>query len=182
MSVHSYESIERIVITGPESSGKTSLVGALCRHYHALTVPEFARSYLEQHGPDYGLEDLKEIAIGQFNLEDAIASTTMGLLLCDTGPLVLKIWAEYRFGQCPEFIEQAFRERSYTLYLLCKPDIPWEPDDLRENPNDRYELFGLYLHTLSQYRKPFTIISGQDSEERLRRAVQGIDRVIGRGI
>jgi NadR type nicotinamide-nucleotide adenylyltransferase len=175
---NSQEHLHRLVLTGPESSGKSTLATALEAHYQEPLVPEFARPYLEQRGPSYGLNDLEEILAGQLALEEMMADQAKQLLICDTGPLVLKIWAEHKFGQCPTSIESAFRERPYALYLLCKPDLPWVPDPLRENPHNRQELFELYLHTLAQYGKNYRVISGADPADRFQQALEAVGEVL----
>ncbi len=150
--------LKRIAITGPESTGKSKLAAWLAGHYQALWVPEYARQYLEKNGPDYTPEDIVAIARGQLANENAATENASRVLFCDTDLLVTKIWCEVVFGFCPEWIEKQFHAHRYDLYLLCYPDIPWEPDPLRENPNDRKELFGLYLKILEENNLPFRII------------------------
>lgn len=151
--------IKRILITGPESSGKTTLARSLAEAQDEPWVPEYAREYLEKYGPDYTLNDLIQIAEGQFRMEDQLALQAREFLFCDTGPLVLKIWAEYRFGICPEYIEKAWQERPYHQIILCKPTLPWVPDPLRENPDDRDVLFELYVASLEAAGRAYQISS-----------------------
>ncbi len=152
--------LKRVAITGPESTGKTELAEWLSNAYQTLWVPEYAREYLEINGPDYLMEDVVAIAHGQLSREDAVAKNARKVLFCDTDLLVTKIWCEVVFGTCPEWIEQRFLAHRYDLYLLCYPDIPWEPDPLRENPDNREELFELYLKTLKDYKLPFHVVKG----------------------
>ena len=143
----------KIVLTGPESSGKTTLAKALAAHYQTVWVPEYARNYLEPLGLDYQEEDLLHIAKGQLDLEEQFANQSKGLLFCDTGLIVLKIWSEYRFGRCHPWILEQLQHRHYDLYLLCSPDIPWHYDPLRQNALDRELLFELYPKEMEQKKQ-----------------------------
>ena len=106
------------------------------------------------------MEDVIAIARGQLKRENTAAENARKILFCDTDLLVTKIWCEVVFGHCPEWIEHQFRTHRYDLYLLCYPDIPWEPDPLRENPANREELFELYLKTTEDYKLPFQVVKG----------------------
>jgi len=152
--------LKRVSVTGPESTGKTQLAEWLAGHYQTKWIPEYAREYLAKHGPDYTLADVVAIARGQLKRENTTAENTRKILFCDTDLLVTKIWCEVVFDLCPEWIEQQFHTHQYDLYLLCYPDIPWEPDPLRENPDNRKELFELYLKTLKDYKLPFQVVKG----------------------
>lgn len=156
--------LKRVSVTGPESTGKSKLAQWLAKEYHTLQVPEYAREYLEKHGPGYVLEDVVEIARGQLERENAAAKNARKILFCDTDLLVTKIWCEVVFGSCPAWIERQFRAHHYDLYLLCYPDIPWEPDPLRENPDDRDKLFTLYQKTLEANHLPYRVIKGLGAE------------------
>ncbi len=150
--------LKRVAITGPESTGKTKLALWLAAEYQTLWVPEYAREYLEKNGQDYKLEDVEAIARGQLARENAAAKSVRKVLFCDTDLLVTKIWCEVVFGVCPEWIKQQFHTHQYDLYLLCYPDIPWEPDPLRENPDNLKELFELYRKTLKENNLPFQVV------------------------
>jgi len=152
--------LKRVAITGPESTGKTKLAAWLAAEYQTLWVPEYAREYLEKNGSDYKPEDVETIARGQLERENATAKSVREVLFCDTDMLVTKIWCEVVFGTCPKWIEQQFLLHRYDLYLLCYPDIPWEPDPLRENPDNRKELLELYLKALKDYKLPFHLVKG----------------------
>ena len=165
----------KIVITGPESSGKTTLTVALAARFQAPWVPEYARPYLDRLGQPYQEADLLAIAQGQAQREDKAADLYPHLLLCDTSLLVIKIWSNYRYGRCHPWIEQQLAQRSVDHYLLCRPDLPWQPDPQRENPHNRDELFTLYqdaLRTISH-----TIIEG-DTAQRMNISIEIIDRLL----
>ncbi len=152
--------LKRVAVTGPESTGKSKLAEWLANEYHTLWVPEYAREYLQKNGPDYTMEDVVNIAHGQLQRENTASENASEVLFCDTDLLVTKIWCEVVFGACPEWIENQFHAHQYDLYLLCYPDIPWEPDPLRENPDDRKRLFTLYRQVLEESKLPFRVVKG----------------------
>lgn len=165
-----------IVVTGPESSGKTTLSRALADHYDCPWVPEYARHYLEAHGPHYEEADLRRIAQGQYLWERYAAAQARRLVISDTSMMVLHVWAQYRYGRVDPWIVEQLHSQDYHLYLLCAPDIPWKADTLRENPHDRHELLAIYEEELRQLGVPFVRIQGVDPEDRLRQAIRAVDR------
>jgi NadR type nicotinamide-nucleotide adenylyltransferase len=150
----------RIAITGPESTGKSELAKQLSIHYQTIFVPEVSRGYLEELGRSYEYHDIKEIAKNQLKLENTLAERADKILFCDTDMLVTKIWSSYKYGKCDPWIEEKARSHRYDLYLLCNIDLPWVEDPLREHPNKREELFGIYLKELQILKVNFAIISG----------------------
>lgn len=159
----------KIVLTGAESTGKTTLAMALAQRLpRALWVPEWARqrvTQLQASGLAYDADEVERIARRQLDAEDAYAAQPdTDWLFCDTDLITCKIWLEYRYGYCPLWIAKGIAERPYTLHVLCAPDIPWEPDPLRENPNEREELHFLYKQTLLDFGKPFVEVSGTVQE------------------
>lgn len=171
--------LKRVAITGPESTGKSKLASWLAGAYNTSWVPEYAREYLEKNGPDYKLEDVILIAKGQLKRENNAAEHSRDLLFCDTDLLVTKIWCEIVFGTCPPWIEQQFHAHRYDLYLLCYPDIPWEPDPLRENPDNREMLFTRYRKTLSENNLPYRIVKGL-GDVRFENARTFVDEILSR--
>lgn len=167
--------MKKIIITGPEASGKSTLAKALADYFNTSFVPEFARSFLPTLDRPYEEKDLLTIAKGQYALEKKHAQKAPSLLICDTSLLVMKVWSDYRFGKTHSWILDRLQENAQALYLLCSPDIPWEPDPLRENPHDRDDLFHIYHRELKALRHPFFIIEGLAHERRLQQAVQAIE-------
>ena len=164
----------KIAITGPESSGKTTLAKELADHFSCPWVPEYAREYLTKKKGIYTSSDLLEIMKGQLEHENKLAEEHPTLLLCDTDPLVIWVWSKAKFSSVDNKIERAFKTRHYDLHLLVYPDIDWEEDPLRENRYDRMDLFNVYLDQLKGLNKSFIIIKG-DQEERNKKAIQAID-------
>lgn len=165
-------SILKIAITGPESSGKSALSKSLAAYYNTSFAREYARTFLEKTAGEYGYNDLIAIAKGQILNEERALAEAREICFFDTDMLVLKIWAGFRFGKVPEFIENAFQQKRYDHYLLCKPDLTWEADDFRESPHqeERDLLFQIYLDELEKIGASYHIISGV-GDERLQSAV-----------
>jgi len=154
----------RIAITGPESTGKTTLSEALSKTLNGLLVTEFARTYLMDLGRDYNENDLLIIARNQFKSNSQ--STHLPYLIADTEMTVLKIWSEVKYGACAAELKELLDQQQFDHYFLCSPDIPWEEDSLREHPEMREELFHLYHSELESRQLPYTIITG-DRETRI---------------
>ena len=177
--------IKKIVVIGPESTGKSSLCQQLAAYYHTSWCPEYAREYLLKHGTDYRFDDLFTIAKGQLQLEDEYSNAlqqqpdTPPILIIDTDMYVMKVWCEYVFGKCHPFILEEIAVREYDLYLLCNTDIPWVDEVLREYPDEapRKELFKIYTDLLIHQNTPWVIISGS-YEQRLATAIQSIDSLL----
>ena len=151
----------KIAFTGPESSGKTSSALWLAKNYNGIYCEEFAVEYLNSQSGLYLKEDLEQIAIGQKNVW--LQNAGNHLLACDTEMTVLKIWSEWKYGSVSDFIQKEYEEQEFDHYFLCAPDIPWEPDPLRESPNDREELFKMYQKELASMNRPYTILIGSEN-------------------
>jgi NadR type nicotinamide-nucleotide adenylyltransferase len=171
--------VKKIAITGPESTGKTTLARQLAAHYETLWVPEFARFYLTFLDRAYTPEDVIEIAKGQQNWENELSKLNPTLLFCDTDLMVAKIWLQFKYHLENEWIESQLKSNTYDFHLLCNIDLPWQDDPLRENPNlqDRQTLYDLYKQELTTLNVPFFEISGNESA-RLERAKRLIDNYL----
>jgi NadR type nicotinamide-nucleotide adenylyltransferase len=164
---------KKIVVTGPESTGKSTLCEQLSLHYKTQWVPEYARKYLLGLGRSYDYDDLLIIAKGQLEQEDRItASLNMPLVFIDTDMYVMKVWCEFVFGKCHAFILEQIVKRKYDIYLLCNTDLPWVADELREYPDleSRERLYNMYKDLMINQHTPWTDISG-NYEERLQKAI-----------
>ncbi len=152
--------MKKIVFTGPESSGKTTLTKLAAALFNVDFVPEYARDYLKRIDRSYQKEDLLAIAKGQLKLERKIKELNPNYLFCDTSFLVLKIWSEYKYGHCDPQIIRLLRDNLPDIYFLCGVEIPWEPDPLRENRRERKELYIIYKEELEQLSRPFFELKG----------------------
>jgi nicotinamide riboside kinase len=152
--------MHKIIVTGPESSGKTTLCKALSIHFKIPYSEEFARGFLDQLDRNYTQSDLLKIARGQLQSE-------LNSQLLDTDLITIKIWSEYKYGNCDKWIiEQIERQKSEKrFYLLCTPDIPWQADKQRENPKDREKLFEIYKTELEKLGHKYFIVKGEDIAE-----------------
>ena len=144
----------KIAFTGPESSGKTTMSKWLSEHFSFDFVEEYAREYLFQK-TDYNREDLNKIAIEQFRRNQA-----PGNLAIDTEMLVMKVWCEEKYSYCSDLILELLERQKLDFYFLCKPDIPWEEDPLRENPLDRDRLYMKYEEILIEQGFDYTVLKG----------------------
>jgi len=167
----------KIAITGPESTGKSTLSEQLATHYNTVWVPEYARTYIGNLGRDYTIDDIEAIARGQLQLEQELEAGAGTILISDTDLLVLKIWSEHAFGRCPEFIVEQLEQQNYNLYLLMGVDLPWEPDPQREHPHLRQFFYDWYKRELQAMGVPFAEISGQQ-HERFNNARKHIDALL----
>jgi len=147
------------VFTGPESSGKTTLALAIAKATNRVYVAEYAREYIGNLDRKYTQEDLLAIAKRQYTLHQE-AKVNPRKICFDTDLLTIKIWSEYKYGTCDPWILDRLYSNSDSLYILCKPDFPWEFDELRENPNDREEIYKLYESQLEALNLPYRIVSG----------------------
>ena len=156
----------KVIVTGPESSGKTTLCKALATHLKTPFTEEFARTYITNLDREYNQNDLVIIAKGQLRNEQ-LTTNNKQLFLHDTDLITLKIWSEYKYGSCDKWIlDQIEKQKTEKrFYLLCKPDIAWQEDKQRENPNDREELFEIYKQELNDLGHKYFIVKGEDRTE-----------------
>ncbi len=172
----------KIVLFGPESSGKTTLCKQLAEHYNTLWVPEYAREYLQKKWDTIQKvcepEDLLPIAIGQMELENKYARKANKILFCDTDLLETKVYSEvYYQGFCDPLLNKYALKNQYDLYFLTYIDTPWEADDLRDKPNERQELFRAFEMALEENNRIFVLLQG-NQETRLQKAVSLIDKIL----
>ena len=165
--------LKKIVVIGPESTGKSTLSEQLADHFKTQWVPEFARNYLLEIRRSYTYEDLLYIAEAQVELEDRTCASTKNLMVfIDTDMYVMKVWCEYVFKKCHGFILDQIAIRKYDGYLLCNTDLPWVADELREYPDleSREKLFHMYKDLMVNQLTPWIEISG-DYDKRLQQAI-----------
>ncbi|WP_298782116.1 ATP-binding protein [uncultured Polaribacter sp.] len=174
--------IVKVVLFGPESTGKTTLSRHLARHYNTVWAPEFAREYLQNKWNNERktceADDLIPIAIGQMKLENTLAKKADKILICDTDLLETKVYSEEFYGGfVDEKLDKAANENTYDLYLLTYIDTPFEEDDLRDRPELRLEMFNAFENALKKHNRPYILLKG-DKETRLKNATAAIDKII----
>jgi len=180
--------LQKIVVLGPESTGKSTLCEQLAKHYGVVDCKEYARQYLHENGTKYNFEDLLTIAKGQLTIEQQAIQKAEQLfieksknkIIIDTNMYVMKVWCEYVFNDCHTFILDQINKRNYDLYLLADIDLPWSADEMREYPDEkpRQELFAIYKDILINQNTPWGIVSGA-GDERTQNAIKLIDKVLG---
>ncbi|HMH33487.1 MAG TPA: ATP-binding protein [Puia sp.] len=186
--------VKKIVVIGPESTGKSTLCEQLAAAFDTIWCPEYAREYLLKYGMEYSYEDLLTIAKGQVTLEerylkraanvqqetpDSRLPTPDSILFIDTDQWVMKVWSEFVFGKCNQWILDQIVLRNYDLYLLCNTDLLWVRDELREYPDleNRERLFHIYKDIMINQQIPWVEISG-NNEQRFSMAKNAVDQFI----
>lgn len=174
----------KVVLFGPESTGKTTLSGQLARYYNTVWAPEFARKYLQDKWNNERKiceqKDIIPIAEGQIKLENDLALKADKVLICDTDLLETKVYSEEYYGGFVEAeLDQAAIKNEYDIYFLTYIDTPWEADDLRDRPEQRLQMFTAFENTLKKYNRPYVLLKG-DKETRLKKAIEVIDELLAK--
>jgi NadR type nicotinamide-nucleotide adenylyltransferase len=166
---------KKILITGPESTGKSTLTQNLASYYKAPWVEEYARIYLNRLDRKYVKEDLLKIAKGQTRLEDAALEIGSELLFVDTDLTVIDIWSKEKYGRTHQWILEEMQKRAYDLYLIPDVELKWTYDSQRENPQDRDRLMKLYIQSFDKRKITYQLVRGF-GDERLQNAIETINR------
>lgn len=168
----------RVVVTGSECTGKTTLAQLLAAHYRTAWVPEFARRFVLETGAAPEYRDVGQIARGQIALEDEGAAQAGRLLVQDTDLISTIVYSRHYYGDCPDWIEPALEKRRADLYLLCNIDVPWIPEgEMRDRGDRREEMQALFFNALLDRGVTFQEIRGS-RDERLLEAVRGIEPLL----
>ena len=175
--------VKKVVVYGPESTGKTTLARDLARHYNTLWVEEYARRLLDEKGIENELKetiefsDIDKIGRGQTTIEDEALQKADKLLFCDSDLITTLIYSRHFFNTCPAWVKEEAERRTYDLYLLADIDIPWEADPQRDTGDRREEYFQIFKHELDIRNRPYKVVSGLGGE-RLQNAVRSVDKLI----
>lgn len=161
----SEEFIKRVVITGPESTGKTELSFNLSKSLNTDFIPEYARYYVENLNRPYTYSDVEIIARFQISQEKLFEEKKPKLLIFDTWLIITKVWFDIVFGKCPEWVIDHIKSSKIDLFLVCKTDLPWIPDPVRENGGEkREELLQLYCNEINSFGYTYEVVGGTGSE------------------
>lgn len=166
--------MHKIVFTGPESCGKSTLVQKLAQHLQLPFVPEMARSYINKLNRKYEYDDLLNIAMLQMSEEERIKVLQPPLLICDTDLLTIKIWCDDKYQRCENWLNHACIDRSPVMYFLCVPDFPWQPDPQREDPHRREVLYQVYKDHMLRHKLRFIELKGS-VDQRLAQVLQYLE-------
>jgi NadR type nicotinamide-nucleotide adenylyltransferase len=170
--------VKRVVLTGSESTGKSTLAERLAAHYGAELVPEFVRTYAEQKGGAIDFGDHGPIARGQMALEDEHIAGARDLVIQDTDLLSTVVYCTHYFGRCPAWITEAAAARKPDLYLVCEIDLPWVADAVRDRGHLREEMQQLFRDAVAASGVPHVVIIGEP-DARFASATTAIDRLTG---
>lgn len=178
------EKLIKVVLFGPESTGKTTLSNQLATHYKTVWTPEFLREFSQKKWDEEQKvceeKDVIAIAQGQMKLENETAKSANQVLICDTDLLETKVYAEFYFeGFNLPALNQAIEDNHYDLYLLTYIDTPWEADDLRDRPEMREQMFKKFENALITHNKNYVLLKG-DKTTRLKKATAHIDPLLER--
>lgn len=179
----------RVVVTGPESTGKTTLALRLGAAFGAPVVPEFLRGFVEARLPSLRAgeplvepEHSAEIVRSQIAAEEAAAAEAAArgaaCVVCDTDPLTTLVYHEHYFGERPAWLVDLVATRRYALSLLQGVDVPWVGDPLRDQPTGRAPMFERFREELRRSGRPFVEISG-DWPQRDARALSAVRGLLG---
>ncbi len=170
--------IKRVILTGAESTGKSTLAKQLAEHYNTVYMPEYARTYIENLNRDYNYEDVVHIAKMQIEFEKAFLFKSNGYFFIDTGLIITKVWFQEVFQKFPDWLDDAILKYLPDFYLICDIDLPWEKDIVRENGTleKRKYLMNRYIEEIKKYSVKFGVVSGQ-ADKRLQNAIKIIEQI-----
>ena len=171
------DNIIKIVIIGPESTGKTDLAQSLAEHYNTIWIPEYAREYIENLNRPYEYSDIEIIAKKQVQQEKEYIVKAKNILFLDTDLIITKVWFDVVYKKCPEWIVKEIAGTNIKLYLLCNTNIEWKPDPVRENEKLRGKLFSTYKKEIEHFGFQYKIISGKGNK-RLDKAIKFVDNLL----
>lgn len=169
--------VKKIAVVGPESTGKSTICEQLANYYNTVWVPEYAREYCQQLTGPCSWQDEINMFNGQLALEKQLIPKANKLLICDTTFLTVKIWCEYTFGKAPQEVLDELPKHPYDLYLLMDIDLPWQEDPLRDFPHLREHFMNVWHAELQHLSAQYMVISGTASA-RFENAINSIDKFV----
>lgn len=166
----------KIVLTGAESTGKSTLAQALSNHYQTIWIPEIARDYVENLNTKYNYNDIETIARMQIEAEKKITPDHR-IVFFDTWLIITKVWFDFVYGKHPDWLHTEISKSKIDLFLVCDIDLPWTEDSVRENGGEnRKKLHNIYINELKTYNFEYRIVNGNNNE-RLSNAIKYIDTI-----
>ena len=175
-------SVFKVVVTGPESAGKTSIARGLAEHFNTLWIPEYAREYITGLDRPYSYQDVVHIAREQLDREREYLERASHILFYDTHLIVTKVWFDVVYKGCPGWLHKAIKKYKPDLFLVCNTDLPWVPDPVRENGGKMREvLMEMYIKEINAIGVPFELVYGY-GEERLDYAVRAVKAYIDKKV
>lgn len=169
--------IKRVVLSGPESTGKTVLSQMLAAHFNTNFVEEYGRTYCEEIKSDLDPIDFGHIAGGQIIMEDEAAKNSNKILFCDTDLIITQVWAEIYFNHCPQWIVEASHQRKYDLFILLDVDVPWVDDGTRAFEKQRQWMWNRLREEFESRNLPYIMVKG-DFNERFDQAVAAVEKLL----
>lgn len=167
--------VMRIAITGPESTAKSTLAVELAKHFNGAFYPEYAREYFQNRPGKYTFQDIENIARKQIAQYHDSKNQHADMVFFDTWLIITKIWFQWSYKTCPQWLDEEISNLPMDLYLLCLPDIPWVPDPLREHGGDeRQKLFDAYKNELSARNLNFVEVGGE-GDDRIQNAIRAVN-------
>ncbi|HDR67766.1 MAG TPA: ATPase [Bacteroidaceae bacterium] len=170
-------SMKKILVTGPESAGKTDLSIFLTGYFNGRLVPEYARKYIEGLKRPYTFDDVVAIALKQRTQYHELREGDRWIIF-DTWLVITKVWMDVVFNKYPDWITRELNEAKFDLVLVCAPDIPWVPDPVRENGGEqRVRLYKRYIDETERLGWRYAVVEGT-GEQRYRNALDKMEAIL----
>ncbi|MBO4962061.1 MAG: ATP-binding protein [Flavobacteriales bacterium] len=168
--------MKKIVLIGPESTGKTTMALKLSARYGGCYVPEYSRSYVIEENRELTLDDVMPIVEGQLAAE---SKSNAEIQILDSNPLASAVYSQWYYGSVPSELDKILSELHYDLYLLCYPDIDWEEDAARcmSSQQDREDIYDIFLKRVQQSGVPYAEIKGEGSD-RYSKAIDMVEKIL----
>lgn len=166
-----------VVITGAESTGKSTLTEQLAAHFDTLFMPEIARSYVEGLNRKYTYDDVEQIAKLQVENLNNLVTQQVPLVFVDTWLIITKVWFEFVYNETPGWLIDEIQKTKIDLFLVCDIDLPWIYDPVRENGGEnRNILQNLYIKNIIEFGYNYKIVQGTNND-RLSNAIKFVEEL-----
>lgn len=164
-----------ICIIGAESTGKTTLAQQLATRFACLWVPEYLRTFCDDHGRTPHRDEqsliLETQHIHELAALEQARTSAAPFVFCDTAPLTTAIYSDYVFADRSLYARGRALHARYALTLLLAPDLGWTADGiLRESPEAQANVNATMERELASLDVPVVRIFG-GGDLRLRAAL-----------